>query len=309
MWVTLKRILKSGFISFWRNSFVSFASIYVMVVTLFVIGSLIFFSAILDTVLAYTKDKVDVNVYFVTKATEESILALKKSVEALPEVEEVSYSTREQELADFRKRHENDQLTLQALDELGENPLGAALAIKTKEPSQYEGVAKFLTEQGTAQSDGSSIVDKVNYYQNKDVIDQLTRIINAAETAGTIVTVVFVCASVLITFNTIRLAIYVSREEIGIMRLVGASNFYARGPFIVEGMMYGIFAAVIVLVLFWIITFYLGEKTENFFGDMNINVFTYYVSNFANIFFVVVFSGIGLGAVSSWLAVRKYLKV
>jgi cell division transport system permease protein len=280
-----------------------------MVVTLFVIGSLIFFSAILDTVLTYTKDKVDVNVYFVTSASEESILALKRAVEALPEVELVEYSTREQELDAFRKRHENDQLTLQALDELGENPLGAALAIKTKEPSQYEGVAEFLTEQGTVQSDGSSIVDKVNYYQNKEVIDQLTRIIAAAETTGMIVTIVFIFASVLITFNTIRLAIYVSREEIGIMRLVGASNFYARGPFVIEGMMYGAFAAVIVLVLFWIITFWLGSKTEVFFGEMNINIFSYYVSNFAKIFFVIVLSGVGLGAVSSWLAVRKYLKV
>lgn len=304
---TVKRILKSGFVSFWRNSFVSLASIFVMVVTLFVIGSLLFLSAVLDSALAQIKDKVDVNVYFVTDAEEGAILSLKKAVEALPEVRAVEYVSRDTALAEFRARHEDDQLTLQALDELGENPLGASLAIKAKEPSQYEGIANFLTEQGTIASGGSSIIDKVNYFQNKVVIDRLTKIIDAANRVGVAITVVFVLASIMITFNTIRLAIYTSREEIGVMRLVGASNMYTRGPFVVEGMMYGAFSAVIVLVLFWPITYWLGPATEEFFG--NINLFTYYIQNFAYIFFVILGSGIVLGALSSWLAVRKYLRV
>ena len=304
---SIKRILRSGFVNFWRNSFVSLAAIFVMVVTLFVIGSLIFLSAILDATLAQIKDKVDVNVYFVTTAETDSIMALKKSLEALPEVRLVEYTSREDALAEFRARHENDQLTLQALDELVDNPLGASLAIKAKEPSQYAGIATFLEEQGTASRSGTAFIEKVNYAQNKVVIDRLSRIIDASSRVGLIVTIVFILASVLITFNTIRLVIYTARDEIGVMRLVGASNIFARGPFVVEGILYGVFSAIIVLVLFWPITYWLGSMTQEFFG--NIQIFSYYISNFAYICFVIVGSGILLGGFSSWLAVRKYLTV
>lgn len=304
---SIKRILRSGFVNFWRNSFVSIAAIFVMVVTLFVIGSLIFLSAILDATLVQIKDQVDVNVYFVTNAETDAIMALKKSIEALPEVKLVEYTSREEALEEFRARYESDQLTLQALDELVDNPLGASLAIKAKEPSQYAGIATFLGEQGTVSSDGSALIDVVNYEKNKVVIDRLSAIIGAASRVGLIVTIVFIFASVLITFNTIRLVIYTARDEIGVMRLVGASNIFARGPFVVEGVLYGLFSAVIVLVLFWPLTYWLGSVTADYFG--NIQIFSYYISNFSYIFFVIVGSGILLGGFSSWLAVRKYLTV
>src|SRR3989344_6586242 len=113
-----------------------------MTVTLFVIGSVIFSGAILQSTLQQIRDKVDINVYFVTDAREIEILALKKDLEKLPEVlPPVVYVSREDALAAFKKRHENDQFTLQALDELGENPLGATLNIKAKDPAQYGSIA------------------------------------------------------------------------------------------------------------------------------------------------------------------------
>ena len=130
LWTNIKRILRTGFVSFWRNGFVSLASVLVMTVTLFVIGSLVFNNALLDSSIGELKDKVDINVYFLTSADEESILSLKKTIEAFPEVARAEYVSREQALENFRKRHEDDTLTLQALDELGENPLGAVLNIK-----------------------------------------------------------------------------------------------------------------------------------------------------------------------------------
>ncbi len=304
--VTFKRIVRSGFVNFWRNSFVSAAAIFVMVVTLFVIGSLIFLSAVLASALDQIKDKVDVNVYFLTTAPEEDITRLKDALVALPDVREVAYTTREQALEDFKKRQQNDQLILQALEELGDNPLGAYISIKAKEPSQYASIAKYLEEQSEVQG-ANSIIDKINYKDNKAIIERLSAIIDASSRVGFIITIVFVLASVLITFNTIRLAIYTAREEIGVMRLVGASNFFARGPYVVEGVIYGVFAAIIVLVLFWPITFWLGPATQTYFG--NIDIFQYYIQEFPFIFFVTMGSGIGLGAFSSWLAVRKYLTV
>ena len=307
MLTNYRRIIKSGFVNFWRNGFVSLTSVLVMTITLFVVGSLIFIGAIFDASLAQIKDKVDVNVYFVVDAAEEDILSLQKILEGLPEVETVLYTSREEALEKFRKRHENDQLTLQALEELEENPLGASLSIKAKETSQYGSIATFLSSGDTfVGGTGEPIIDKVNFFQNKAAIDKLTQIIDSSERFGFVITVILVLASVLITFNTIRLVIYTSREEISVMRLVGASNSYIRGPFVVEGLMYGFISALITLSIFYPITLWLGPASESFFG--NINIFDYYMSNFLRVFLFIAASGMILGALSSWLAVIRYLK-
>jgi cell division transport system permease protein len=308
LWTNTKRIIKSGFVNFWRNSFVSLSSILVMTVTLFVLGSIIFIDATLDASLAQIRDKVDINVYFVTTASEEEIIVLKNRLEELPEVESIEYVSREMALERFRARHENDQLTLQALEELGENPLGASLNIKARETSQYEGIANFLQDEAALSTNGEDpLIDNVNYFQNKAAIDQLTSIVDSAERFGFILTTILALATILITFNTIRLAIYTAREEIAVMRLVGASNAYIRGPFVFEGIMYGFLAGVITLVLFYPFTIWLAPATENFFG--NINILTYYINNFGFMFLIIIGSGVILGAISSYLAVRKYLRV
>jgi len=151
---------------------------------------------------------------------------------------------------------------------------------------------------------GSSLVDKINYYQNADTINKLTNIIDSANRLGFALTLFLIIISILITFNTLRLVIYMSREEISVMRLVGASTGYIRGPFFVAGALYGFISAVITLVLFYPITLWLGKTTADFF--VGINLFSYYVSNFGEIFLIIVFSGVAIGSLSSFLAVRKY---
>ena len=307
-WIKIKRVIRSGFFNFWRNGFVSLSSILVMMVTLFVIGATIFSGVILKSTLEQIKDKVDINVYFITTANEKDILFMKKNLEGLAEVAPpVLYVSREQALIDFKKRHENDQTTLQALNELGLNPLGATLNIKAKNPSQYESIAQFLQNNSSSSSLGASIIDKVNYYQNKDAIDRLTRITESAERLGFILTLFLIAISVLITFNTLRLVIYMSRDEISVMRLVGASTGYIRGPFFIAGAIYGFISAILTLLLFYPITIWLGRTTESFF--VGLNIFHYYTGNFGQIFLIIVGSGIAIGSISSFLAVRKYLKV
>ncbi|MCE9643965.1 ABC transporter permease [Candidatus Parcubacteria bacterium] len=303
----LKRVSRAGFVNFWRNSYVSVASVLVMTITLFVIGLLLFVGVVLNASLAELKDKVDINVYFLRSAAETDILAVKSGVEALPEVEKTEYISREQALAEFRERHKDDQLTIQALDELGENPLGAVINIKAREVSQYEGIAKFLESKNALSPGGTQIVDRINYAQNKLAIERLTRIIDAARTLGLTVIIIFGLISILITFNTIRLIVFMSREEISVMRLVGASSMYIRGPFVVEGFMYGVISGIVTLLIFWPLTSWLGPVTENFFSG--VNVASYYWHNFFQILLIIMGSGIGLGVVSSYLAVRRYLKI
>jgi cell division transport system permease protein len=286
---------------------VTLASVAVMIITLFVIGTTIFIQAVLDTTLEQIEEKVDVNVYFLTEASEPDVLALKEDLEELPEVTVVEYVSREDVLKDFRVRHESDELTLQALEELGENPFGAVLNVQADEASQYEQIAEFLASDAALASDGSEIVESVNYYRNKAVIDKLSQIINSTQQFSFIITIILVLISILITYNTLRLAIYTAREEISVMRLVGASNSYIRGPFVVEGVMYGLVAAIITLLVFYPLTFLLGDSLERFFVDFNL--FDYYVNNFGEIFLIMVASGILIGAISSFWAVKRHLRV
>lgn len=304
----LKRVIRGGVMNFWRNAFVSLSSITVMVIALSVFSSIVFMGAILNFTLEEIRDKVDINVYFNLDAEEFDILNLKSSLESLPEVESVIYVSKEEALENFRERHRNEPLILQTLEELGDNPLEAILNIKAYEPGQYAGITEFLEVRSNILSaDGSVIVDRVNYHQNKIAIDSLTKIIESSKRLGFIFTLILVFISVLITFNTIRLAIYISREEISVMKLVGASNSYIKSPFVVTGILYGISAAIITQVLFYPITFWLGSETERFFEGLN--VYDYYISNFFQIFILLLISGIFIGALSSFLAIKKYLKV
>jgi cell division transport system permease protein len=300
MVTSLRRIFKAGFVGFWRNAYVSLASIFVITVALFVIGSTMLIDQLLGASLAQLQSKVDINVYFVTTAPQEEIDALINSVKALPDVEQVTYTSRDEALTEYRAKNQNDSVAMQALDELRENPLGATIAVLAKETSQYESINRYLEELK------SPIIDEINYTKNKESIGKLASIIDAVEQASFVALMVLIMASVLITFNTIRLAIFTAKEEISIMRLVGASNMYIRGPFMLQGVMYGVISGVLALLILYPIVLWLGPKTAQFF---EINIFDYFVNNFAYIFLVLIGIGVTLGLVSSVLAITRYLRV
>ncbi len=308
MFLSLKRIIRTGFVNFWRNGFISTSSVVVMTITLFVIGSLIFINEMLDSSLELLKDKVDINAYFVIDAPEESMLAVKTTLEQLDEVKTVTYTSREEAETRFRERHKDDEIEIQALDELGTNPLLASLSIKAKDPAHYERIAEFLqSDESTISKDGVPIVAKVNFNDNKTAIEKLQSVIKAIETAGLAISLALMGVSVVIVFNTIRMTIYISREEIAVMRLVGASDAYIRGPFVFSGVMTGIISATITLIAFYPLAIWLGPGTQAFFGDFNL--FLYYTQNFGRILLIVMLTGILLGGISSFLAVKKYLRV
>lgn len=307
IWMVIKRVLVGGGKNFARGGAVSAATVLIMTVTLTIIGSLIFLSALLTFTLNTIKDKVDVSVFFVTTASEADILAVKDHLEKLPQVSSVVYTSADGALTAFRARHANDQLTLQALNELGGNPLDASLEVQAKDPSGYESIVNFLEASPTLSAGGTSLVDRINYAQNKEIIDRLSLAIRATREIGFAIIVLFAIASILIAFATVRLAIYSAKEEISVMRLVGASNTYIQGPFIVTGIITGFIAAIIVLLLLWPATWYAGIKTVGWFGGFSLA--GYYSTHFTLVFSILMLSGVMLGAVASMLAIRRYLKV
>ncbi len=300
--VQLKRAIREGTVNFWRNGLVSVAALLVMVLALFVIGSLIFSNVLLTSALSRIEDEVDISVYFKKEAAEDEILSVEAALSQLPQIKSVSYVSEEDALEKFRTRHSANALITQSLDELGENPLQASLNIKAKDPDQYETIARFLDSGAYA-----PLIDKINYFQNQVVIGRLSGFLAASRAAGFGATIVFSLIAMLVVFNTIRLAIYTSRDEITVKRLVGATSRHVRAPFVVEGIMYGVISAVVTIVIFYPITWALGPLTEKFFGGPN--VFGYYLSNFFEIFFILLLVGVLLGVISSSIATRRYLRV
>ena len=292
--------MRAGWLGFWRNAWLSAATIIVMTLVLFVVGNLVFLGALSHTVLRSLESKIDVSVYFTPDAPEQEILTLKREMEARPDVKEVSYISRDSALASFRERHKDSALIVGALDELDDNPLQASVNIKAADSSQYGAISDFLAEKK------SPIVSKINYFENQDVIDRLSSIVGSVRGAGAVLTIFLAFVAVLVAFNTIRMAIYTVREEIKIMRLVGASRWFIRGPFLVTGLLYGAAAGALITLAFLPLTWLAAPKLLLLVPDFNL--FRYFISNGLEFFLIMLGAGIFLGVVSSLITVRRYLE-
>ncbi len=317
VFTTFRRITRTGFVNFWRNGFLSFAAVVVITLTLISFGAIIFAGAFGRALIADVKDKVDINVYFALNAPEQDILALQKDINKLPEVASTTYVAPDAVLANFKAKWQDNALIMQGLQEIGDNPFPATLNIKAKEPGQYGSIANFLENKNATMSDGTPLVDKVNYEQNKLIIDRLSTIIPAVEKAGSIIAIILIAVAIIVVFNTIRLIIYTAKDEISVMKLVGASNVYVRGPLVVSGIMYGVISGIIALVLmaafaYWsdaVILRFAGVEIASDF-ELVVNVLSkYFVDNFSQIFVIIMGAGIILGGISSYIAARRYLKV
>ncbi len=302
MFLALSRIIKYGLKNFLRNGWLSTATIAVMFLALFVLQGLIIFNVVAKTAITSVQNKIDISVYFKSNIAEDAILNLKKSLEGLSEVKKVEYVSQDQALAEFEARHQENSAVSQAIKELGTNPLLASLNIKANNPKEYAAIAAYLNNQSL-----SSIIEKVSYAQNQVVINRLISIVDTAKKGGIALSIIAAIIAVLVAFNTIRLAIYSNRDAIGIMRVVGASNNFIRGPYIVEGVLYGILAAVLSFAVIVPLITYASPYVNNFIPDMNLQ--TYFASNFLHLLGYQLLFGIILGVVSSFIAVRRHLQV
>ena len=302
MATALFRIIKYGLQSFWRNKWLSTASVAVMVLALFVFESLILFSIITDTTINILKEKIDISVYFKNTTQEDDILKVKRSLESLTEVEGVEYISRDQALELFQERHKDDPTISQAIGILEENPLLASLNIKAKDPREYPVIAAYLNNQNL-----SDVVEQVTYNQNQLVINRLASIVNTAQKGGIALTILLSLTAILVTLNTIMLNIYSTRDEIGVMRLVGASNKFIRGPYIIQGILYGIIAAILSLIIVAPLVSFTNPYINVLIPEMNLQ--SYFYSHLPQLFLYQLLFGVLLGATSSGIAVRKYLKI
>lgn len=299
---TFLQIIRYGWSGFWRNIWVSTATVGIMALALSVVSVLLVLGNITDTFVKELQGKVDVSVYFQKDSDETKILQLQYALEAREDIREVEYISRDAALELFKERHRDSEILMASLAELTANPFQGSLNIKAQTASQFDAIVSFIEGSVSAQ-----MIEKINYKENEKIIERLTAITSSIEKIGLFFTVGLALIVILVTFNTIRLVIYNYRDEISVMKLVGASDWFIRGPFVVAGLLYGLFAALFTWFVFFIIVWIISEKTGSIFPGTDI--LAYWAGNSFGILALLFALGMGLGAVSSFIAIGRYLKV
>lgn len=300
--IKLKRTFREGLDNFRRNGWLSFATVSVLAISLYVISVTLILGVTTRMVLKNVQDEIGLNVYFNIDVEENRILEIRDKLVGYQEIDSINYVTREQALSRLKEFGDTKPFVNQALDVIGENPLPATLVIKAKNPSQYDVIDKAIKN--------SSFMDDItstSFNDNKDAIDRLTAIIKLVEKVGLTLGIVFVFIGILITFNAIRLTMYSHKQEFEIMRLVGASNIYIRMPFVFEGIFYGVVSAFVVMICIFITSKFLAPITQGSISGGDI--VSFYFSNFFTIFGGLLFLGTFLGTISGIIAIKRYLKV
>ncbi len=302
MLILLKRVIKTGWKGFKRNIGLSLATILIMVIVISLATLLFLLSPVSKILIADIEKKVDISVYFKEDVSSEYILEVESEISKIPEVKDVQYISKDQALEKFIEKHKDDPVLMESLTELGSNPFLASLNVRAWDPSQYEQVANLLET-----SSFRNLIDKVDYHERKPVIEKVFSVVSGLNKIGIFFSILFAAIAVLIAFNTIRIAIYNSGEEISIMRLIGASNWFVRGPFLIQGLIIGFIAVLITLLITFGLCYGFDARIKTIAPD--ISIYSIFVSNFFLLFLIQLATGIGLGIISSYIAVRKYLKI
>lgn len=302
---TLKlwRTFKEGMENFRRNGWLSFATVSILTLSLTILSLAFLFGLSAHFILQNMQSKVSVSVSFNPDVSEQQILDIKNQLATFTkEIASVEYVSSDRALADFLTESGNDPIITQAVKEVGENPLLPSLVIKAVHPEDYDVIVNELNH-SMFQND----ISRINYASNKKVFERLKLISSMAQRAGLILGGIFIFIAILITFNTIRITIYSHRQEFEIKRLVGASNLYVKMPFVFEGMLYGIVAAVITVLLLFAVGYFISPYTRGSLpqGDFLGLYRQYFLVTFGGLLFL----GILLGYMSSSIAIRRYLKV
>jgi cell division transport system permease protein len=304
--ITFSRIITTGLVNFVRNAWLAIAAMAVMVVTLTIVLFSLIANATFNNTIDQIRSKIDVSVYLKDSVTDTKAEDLMDDLKKLPNVESVSYVSKEEVLKKYLKDNEQNPELMSAVSQT-DNPLPATIRVKPRDLNKLDDIKTFLAKKDVAalQSDQPSYSG-----DRKEAIDKITHATNILQRAGIVTVLVFAIISVLIIFNTIQMAIFNRRDELTIMRLLGASTWYIRGPFVVESIVYGVLSAIISVVLIHSM-FVAASSTlqATSLGLLDINYSAeYFKSHMWSLLLMQLLVGILIGAASSTVATRRYLK-
>ena len=301
MFISFKRILRSGLEKFLRDRSSTGAALVVMTIALFVASSLFVLQGMSTFLVAELQESVDVSAYFKDAVSEEEIFQVREQLLAQDQVKEVEYVSKEEALSRFIEAYKGNEAILAPLDAIGRNPLLAHLNLRARDPSEYSSIAEFLGEEKFA-----SLIADIDFHDREPVIERIALITRGIQTVVLAVIIALSVVACLVAFNTIRLTIYASKDEIEIMRLVGAGSWFIRGPFLVQGVLVGVTSTACTLILLFVFSFFVSDELQSFTGfDLSL----FLTSQIFILFPLQLLAGIGLGIISSFIAIRRYLKV
>ncbi len=301
--ISFFRIVKTGFTNFIRNLWLSMAATMVMSITLVIFSTLFLMFFLTNYSINTIQNTVDISVYFKIGLAEEQINNIKAEIAGDSRVKEISYVSAMQAFEEFKARHQSDPLISQSLNELTENPLPATLHVKANNLEDYPAISGMLQSEQYA-----SFIDKVNFDDNRLVIERLSSILKFIVTFGLGLVIVFAIIAILVIYNTITLTIYNRKEEVEIMRLVGATNWYIRGPFLTESILYSIFSTLITALLFVPVFTKIVPKVL-IYVNPQLSAYGTEVFNFTYLVIILFSLALVLSIISTMFAIRKYLKI
>jgi cell division transport system permease protein len=298
----LWRTFKEGLINFTRNGWLSFATISILALSFYVLSIIVFLGITSKLILEDVQQKINVSVYFNPGVPESEMMSIKSELEKYrKEIKSIEYVSRDTALEELKSSKISESVN-KAIEELGENPLLDFLLIKANDPSYYETITQSISR-----SSFNDKINHINFDDNKPMIEKLNKTIGVVEKAGIILGSIFVLISILITFNTIRITIYSHKQEFEVMSLVGASRTYVKMPFIFEGLFYGVAAAIISTILLFITIKITSPYTRG--AVSGGELINYFSAHFWQYFGLILLFGIVLGVSSSFIAIRRYLKI
>jgi cell division transport system permease protein len=303
MFTALFRILKLSFQDIGRNIWLSIVTITILILALFSINSLFTVQMISQNAIEAVKSKVDINLYLENNANEEEILELKSQLEKMPEVKEVRYVSQQEALSSFREQNEKNPEIIQALRELGKNPLSPSLIIL---PKSADNTDTLITNLKAYQSD---IIESRDFNDNTVILEKINNITDSVNQVGMIIIAIFILTSLLVVYNSIRVAIYTHRREINIMRLVGASTNFIYMPFIASALIYSLVSVIVIIAIFYPFLTILQPYLEVFFMGYNVDILSYFITNFWSIFGIEFLIVAVINILASLIAVKRYAKV
>lgn len=305
--ITLSRIIKTGLVNFARNAWLAIAAMAVMTVTLTIVLFSLITNATFANTIAQITDKIDVSVYLKDGVSVSDRNNLISGIKKLPNVKGVAFLSKDEVLAKYRQQNANNQEVLSAISST-DNPLPETIKVKPYDLNKIQDIRDYLTK---PENSKLQTEDSPSYSgDRKAAIDKITHATNIIRQVGIFSVIIFAVISVLIIFNTIQMAIFNRRDELTIMRLLGASTWFIRGPFVVENIVYGIFSAILSVVIIKVLFMLASSALQaSSLGLLDINyASTYFNGHLWQLLTIQLAVGILIGAASSVVATQRYLK-
>jgi len=299
---SLLYFFKQSLQGFARNLSTTLGSIITIFLSLFIIGVFLVGATVVDNIVKSVESEVSITAYVSDDAKDSDIKAVQEFIQGLDGVSSVSFTTKDQALEEFRAMSSNADI----VDELGGNPLPASINVELSDPQLVQEVAGSIEANETFAkiADEDNPADSLKYGQR--TVERLFSVTNYVRYIGIALIALLVFIALVFINNTIRLAIMARRKEIAIMRLVGASNGFIRGPFLMEGALHAVIGAALAVGCLELLHQLALPRLQESLAFLPITV-----SNemFLYIYLILVVAGLIIGLIGSALAMRRYLKV